>query len=178
MFIQLLSSPHMNVVDQAVWALGNIAGDGSDMREFTIKNGIIPPLIALIKPDIQVSSEQFMSWYGPELQFNIRVYSVQYLQLFGSCRIVIVLLLFSFMWYHQIASLMSSFLCVYVCLLKIGHLCNITWTLSNLCRNKDPPPSFETAQQVSYLAYKVLETIYILLLFVLASSCSGPPSRS
>ena len=68
MFIQLLSSPHMNVVDQAVWALGNIAGDGSDMREFTIKNGIIPPLIVLIKPDIQVSSEQFMSWLqnGPK----------------------------------------------------------------------------------------------------------------
>lgn len=44
----------MNVVDQAVWALGNIAGDGSDCRDFTIRNGIIPPLLALIKPDIQV----------------------------------------------------------------------------------------------------------------------------
>ena len=26
MFINLLSSPHINVQDQAVWALGNIAG--------------------------------------------------------------------------------------------------------------------------------------------------------
>lgn len=55
MFIHLLSSTHMNVVDQAVWALGNIAGDGANLRELTIKNGIIPPLIALIKPGIQVS---------------------------------------------------------------------------------------------------------------------------
>jgi len=55
MFVQLLSSPHMNVVDQAVWALGNIAGDGSNLREMTIVSGIIPPLVALIRPNIQVS---------------------------------------------------------------------------------------------------------------------------
>lgn len=54
MFVQLLSSPHMNVVDQAVWALGNIAGDGSDCRDFTVRCGIIQPLIALIKQDMQV----------------------------------------------------------------------------------------------------------------------------
>lgn len=65
MFIQLLSSPHMDVVDQAVWALGNIAGDGSDCRDFTIRNGIIPPLIALIKPDIQVGiKDACSSWIG------------------------------------------------------------------------------------------------------------------
>ena len=46
--MQLLSSEHMNVVDQAVWALGNIAGNGSDCRDFTIRCGIIQPLIELI----------------------------------------------------------------------------------------------------------------------------------
>ena len=55
MFVQLLSSPHMNVVDQAVWALGNIAGDGSNLREMAIKSGIIPPLVTLIRPNMQVS---------------------------------------------------------------------------------------------------------------------------
>ena len=54
MFVQLLSSSHMNVVDQAVWALGNIAGDGTDCRDFTIQCGIIQPLINLIKPEMQV----------------------------------------------------------------------------------------------------------------------------
>ncbi len=54
MFVGLLSSEHKNVVDQAVWALGNIAGDGTECRDFTIKCGIIQPLLALIKPNIQV----------------------------------------------------------------------------------------------------------------------------
>ena len=54
MFIKLLSSEHYNVVDQAVWALGNIAGDGSECRDFTIQCGIIQPLLALIKPDLPV----------------------------------------------------------------------------------------------------------------------------
>ena len=56
MIIKLLSSPHINVVDQAVWALGNIAGDGAMCRDFTIKHGIITPLLSLIQPDIKVSS--------------------------------------------------------------------------------------------------------------------------
>ena len=56
MFVGLLSSEHKNVVDQAVWALGNIAGDGTECRDYTIKCGIIQPLLALIKPNIQVSN--------------------------------------------------------------------------------------------------------------------------
>lgn len=54
MFVALLSSEHKNVVDQAVWALGNIAGDGTECRDFTVKCGIIQPLLALIKSNIQV----------------------------------------------------------------------------------------------------------------------------
>lgn len=55
LFVRLLSSQHQNVVDQAVWALGNIAGDGSQCRDFCIQCGIIQPLLALIKPETQVN---------------------------------------------------------------------------------------------------------------------------
>ena len=53
-FVQLLSSTDMNLVNQAVMGLGNIAGDGTEGRDATISCGIIQPLIALIKPTLQV----------------------------------------------------------------------------------------------------------------------------
>ena len=39
-FVKLLSSPNSNVCEQAVWALGNIAGDGAELRDLVIKCGI------------------------------------------------------------------------------------------------------------------------------------------
>lgn len=61
MFIRLLSSEHQNVMDQAVWALGNIAGDGSQCRDFCVQCGVIQPLLALIKPNIQVKNALLFS---------------------------------------------------------------------------------------------------------------------
>ena len=53
-FIALLGSPHPVVAEQAVWALGNIAGDGPELRDHVIEQGIIKPLLTLIKPDTSV----------------------------------------------------------------------------------------------------------------------------
>jgi len=38
-FVNLLSSPNSDVREQAVWALGNIAGDSSDYRDLVLKTG-------------------------------------------------------------------------------------------------------------------------------------------
>ncbi len=54
--ISLLGSSHQVVAEQAVRALGNIAGDGPDLRNHVIELGIIKPLITLIKPGAPVSS--------------------------------------------------------------------------------------------------------------------------
>jgi hypothetical protein len=34
---------------QAVWALGNIAGDGPQLRDFVIKCGVVEPLLQLAR---------------------------------------------------------------------------------------------------------------------------------
>ena len=52
--VQLLSSKNKSMVDNAVWALGSIAGDGAECRDFTIHCGIIQPLIALVEPTLKV----------------------------------------------------------------------------------------------------------------------------
>lgn len=45
MFIELLSSNNEDVQEQAVWALGNIAGDSPECRDHVIQQGILVPLL-------------------------------------------------------------------------------------------------------------------------------------
>lgn len=45
LFIELLSSPHDDVQEQAVWALGNIAGDSPECRDYVLDQGVLAPLL-------------------------------------------------------------------------------------------------------------------------------------
>lgn len=101
-FIKLLSSPHDHVCEQAVWALGNISGDGPECRDYVISQGIIPPLLSFIKPSTPVGCP------------------------LNDCMITVLLL-------------------------QITFLRNVTWTISNLCRNKNPPPPFASVCQVLWV---------------------------
>lgn len=92
-FITLLHSPSNNVAEQAVWALGNIAGDGAKARDIVLKYQSVEALIHLAqKPDTQLS-----------------------------------------------------------------FLRNIVWLMSNLCRNKNPPPPFERVEPMIPILSKLLE---------------------
>lgn len=53
-FIKLLASPSSTVAEQAVWALGNIAGDGPMTRDIVLNNNAIEGLMRLITNETPV----------------------------------------------------------------------------------------------------------------------------
>lgn len=92
-FVRLLHCNVPEVVEQAVWALGNIAGDGANFRDQVLAAGVIEPLIKII---------------------NNTTASVPFLQ-------------------------------------------NISWTMSNLCRNKNPPTAADFIRQLLPSLLKLLQ---------------------
>ncbi|CAH0556549.1 unnamed protein product [Brassicogethes aeneus] len=62
LFLHLLHSLHQNVCEQAVWALGNIIGDGPVLRDYVIELGVVQPLLSFIKPDIPISFLRNVTW--------------------------------------------------------------------------------------------------------------------
>ncbi|XP_046676637.1 importin subunit alpha-3 [Homalodisca vitripennis] len=62
LFLQLLHSQHQTVCEQAVWALGNIIGDGPALRDYVINLGVVQPLLAFIKPDIPITFLRNVTW--------------------------------------------------------------------------------------------------------------------
>lgn len=61
-FLELLGSTSENVCEQAVWALGNIIGDGPQLRDYCISLGVVAPLLKLIQPTISLSFLRNVTW--------------------------------------------------------------------------------------------------------------------
>lgn len=47
--ISFLSTPNATLQEQALWCLGNIAGDNTDFREMLRANGALPPIFRLLQ---------------------------------------------------------------------------------------------------------------------------------
>ncbi|XP_047449265.1 importin subunit alpha-3 [Mugil cephalus] len=62
LFLRLLHSPHQNVCEQAVWALGNIIGDGPQCRDYVIGLGVVKPLLSFISPSIPITFLRNVTW--------------------------------------------------------------------------------------------------------------------
>jgi importin subunit alpha-6/7 len=61
-FIKLLASNYDDVREQAVWALGNIAGDSTKCRNFVLKSGVLPNLLKLIAENPKISLLRNATW--------------------------------------------------------------------------------------------------------------------
>lgn len=55
-FVNLLMSPSINVAEQSVWALGNIAGDGPLTRDEVLKHNTAEVLLEILYKDQPVSA--------------------------------------------------------------------------------------------------------------------------
>lgn len=48
-FIQLLSSPHIEVVEQVIWGIGNIAGDSPMTRDSVLNSGALEKIASVLE---------------------------------------------------------------------------------------------------------------------------------
>jgi len=78
LFIRLLQSEDMDVKEQAVWALGNIAGDSPTYRNDSLDAGIIPHLLKIFTPQARLSMLRNATWAvsnlcrgKPQPDFNV-----------------------------------------------------------------------------------------------------------
>jgi hypothetical protein len=46
--VELLGSPNLDVVEQAIWGLGNIAGDSTKVRDIVISAGAVNPIANIL----------------------------------------------------------------------------------------------------------------------------------
>eukprot|EP01010_Urceolus_cornutus_P002395 NODE_305_length_1817_cov_212.226810_g247_i0.p1 GENE.NODE_305_length_1817_cov_212.226810_g247_i0~~NODE_305_length_1817_cov_212.226810_g247_i0.p1 ORF type:complete len:545 (-),score=170.03 NODE_305_length_1817_cov_212.226810_g247_i0:181-1764(-) len=61
-FVQLLRSPAEEVREQAVWALGNMAGDSAKCRDYVLSLGVLEPLLFIVESNPKTTMLRNATW--------------------------------------------------------------------------------------------------------------------
>ncbi|XP_013878949.1 importin subunit alpha-8 [Austrofundulus limnaeus] len=122
-FLSLDDEPALQF--EAAWALTNIASGASWCTQQVVEHGAVPAFIDLLASPMLHISEQAVWALG-----NIAGDGPVYRDVLIECNVIPALLA------HFSPDT------------PVGYLRNLTWTLSNLCRNKNPYPPLSAVQQL------------------------------